>query len=104
MSQIMLQKFFQIQYLWYKAVALRYHAKHNNAKSILQLGMLVQLIQNNICIGIFTKVNTNTHSLTAGMIIQVGNSINLFITDKLCDLLDQPGFIYQIWKLRNDNT
>ena len=100
----MLQKLFQIQYLWYKTVSLRYHTKHDNAKSILQLGMLVQLIQNNICIGIFTKVNTNTHSLTAGMIIQVGNSINLFITDKLCDLLDQTCLVYKVRKLRNDNT
>ena len=100
----MLQKFLQIQYLWNQTVTLRYYAKHDHAKSILQLGMLVQLIQHNICIGIFTQINTDAHSLTAGMIVQVCDSINLFVTDKLCDLLDQTCFIYQVWKLGNDNT
>ena len=104
MGKIMLQKLFQIQYLRYQAVALGNHAKHDYAKGILQLGMLVQLIQHNVCVGILTKINADPHALTAGMIVQVCNSVNLLIADKFCDFLDQTCLIYQVWKLCNDNT
>ena len=59
MGKIMLQKLFQIQHLRYQTVTLRNHAKHDYAKGILQLGMLVQLIQNNVCVGILTKINAD---------------------------------------------
>ena len=66
--------------------------------------MLIQLIQNYIGIGIFAQIYTDTHSLTAGMVVQVCNSVNFFVTDKLCDLFDQAGLVYQIRKLCDNNT
>ena len=66
--------------------------------------MLIQLIQNYICIGIFAQIYTDTHSFTAGMIVQVCNSVDFFVTDKLCDLFYQAGLIYQIRKFCNNNA
>ena len=50
--------------------------QHYHTKSILQLCMLVQLIQNNIGIGILTKLNDHADTFTVG-----------FITD-ICDTID----------------
>ena len=66
--------------------------------------MLVQLIQDYIGIGIFAKVDTDTHALTTGMVIQVCDSVDFLVSYKLSDLFDQTGFINKIWKFRNDNT
>ena len=66
--------------------------------------MLVQLIQDYIGIGIFAKVDTDTHALTTGMVIQVCDSVDFLVSYKLGNLLDQAGFINKIWKFRNDNT
>ncbi len=38
------------------------------------------------------------------MVIQVCDSVNLFIPYKLCNLLRSDGFIYHVRKFRNDNT
>ena len=66
--------------------------------------MFIQLIQNYIRIGIFTKIDTDTHTFTAGMVIQVCDSIDFLVSYKLGNLFDQTGFINKIWKFRNDNT
>ena len=66
--------------------------------------MFIQLIQDYIGIGIFTKIDTDTHTFTAGMIIQVCDSIDFLVSYKLGNLFDQTGFVYQIRKFRNDNT
>ena len=55
--------------------------------------MLIQLIQNYICIVIFAQIYTYTHSFTAGMIVQVCNSVDFFVTDKLCDLFYQEDVV-----------
>ena len=92
------------QYLRLKASVYCYQTQHDNAKSILQLCMLVQLIQNYIGIGIFAKIDTDTHTFTAGMVIQVCDSIDFLVSYKLSDLFDQAGFIYKVRKFCNDNT
>ena len=92
------------QYLRLKASVYCYQAQHDNAKSILKLCMLVQLIQDYICIGIFAEIDTDTHTFTAGMVIQVCDSVDFLVSYKLSDLFDQTGFINKIWKFRNDNT
>ena len=65
--------------------------------------MLVQKVQYYICICIFSQINTDPHAFTAGVIVKICNSINLFISYKLRDLRDQTCFIYQVWKFRNNN-
>ena len=104
MSQIIFRSLSGFNTFGSKASSLQEPDKHDNAKSILQLCMFIQLIQNYIGIGIFTKINTDTHTLTAGMVIQVCNSIDLFITDKLCDLSIRRALFTRYGKLGNDNT
>ena len=99
MSQIVFQHFFEIHNLRF----IVDKSQHDHTECILQLCMLIQLIQNDIGIGIFSQINTDTHAFTAGMIVQSGNTVNLFIPDKLCNLFDQPCLIYHVRKFRNND-
>ena len=104
MFQIILQHLFQVQNFRFHASMIRNKGKHDHAKSILQLCMFVEQVQDHIGIGIFTEIDADTHTFTAGMVIQVCDSIDLFITDKLCDLLDKACLIYKVWKLCDYDT
>ena len=65
MSQIVFQHFFQIHNLW----LIINKSQHDHTESILQLCMFIQLIQDNIGICVFSQINTNTHTFTAGVIV-----------------------------------
>ena len=104
MCKIMFEHLRKRQHLRLKASVHCYQTQHDHTKGILKLCMLVQLIQNYIGIGIFAKINTDTHALTAGVVIQVCDSIDFLVSYKLSDLFDQAGFIYKVWKFCNDNT
>ena len=104
MCKIIFEHLRERQHLRLKASVYCYQTQHDHTKGILQLCMFIQLIQNYIRIGIFTKIDTDTHTFTAGMVIQVCDSIDLFITDKLCDLLDKACLIYKVWKLCDYDT
>ena len=104
MSKIVFQHLRKCQDFRLKTSVYGYQAKHNYAKSILKLCMLVQLIQNYICIGIFAEIDTDTHTFTAGMVVKVGNSVDFLFTYQLGDLFDQAGFINQIRKFCDNDT
>ena len=104
MCKIIFKHFRERQYLRLKASIHCYQTQHDHTKGILKLCMLVQLIQNYIRIGIFTKIDTDTHTFTAGMVIQVCDSIDFLVSYKLGNLFDQTCLINKIWKFRNDNT
>ena len=48
-----------------------------------------QLVQNNAGIGITLHIDDNTHAFTVRLIINIGNTIDLFIADHLCNTLDK---------------
>ena len=104
MCKIIFEHLRERQHLRLKASVYCYQAQHDHTKGILKLCMLVQLIQDYIRIGIFTKIDTDTHTFTAGMVIQVCDSIDFLVSYKLGNLFDQTGLINKIWKFRNDNT
>ena len=104
MCKVMFKHLRKSQNFRLKTSVYRNQTQHDHTKSILKLCMLIQLVENNICISISAQINTDTHSLTAGVIIQICNSVNLFVPHKLCNLLDQTCFIYKIRKFCNDNT
>ena len=104
MLQIVLQHLFQIQNLRFHTSMIWNKRKHDHTKSILQLCMLVKQIQDHVGIGILTKINTDSHTLTAGMVVQVCDPVDLFVTDKLCDLLDQTCLVYKVRELGNHDT
>ena len=100
MIQIMCQKLVQVQDL-----RLVVHKRqHDHAKRILQLCMFVQLVQNDIRVCVASKLDADTHTLSVGFITQIRDTIDSFITNKLCNLFDQTCLIYQKRQLCYDNT
>ena len=104
MRKIVFQHLRKSQDFWLKASVYSYQTKHDYTKSILKLCMLVQLIQNYICIGIFAEIDTDTHTFTAGMVVKVGNSVDFLFTYQLGNLFNQAGFINQIRKFCDNDT
>ena len=104
MSKIVFQHLRKCQDFRLKASVYGYQAKHDHTKCVLKLCMLVQLVQNYICIGIFAEIDTDTHTFTAGMVVKVGNSVDFLFTYQLGDLFNQAGFINQIRKFCDNDT
>ena len=65
--------------------------------------MFIKLVQDDIGIGISSKLNADAHSFPAGMVVDICNAVDLFITHKRCDRLDQTCFIYHIRKFCHNN-
>ena len=66
--------------------------------------MFVEQIQNHIRIYITAQLDTDTHTLTVRLITKIRDSINFFISYKLCDFLDQSCFVDHVWKFGHNNT
>ena len=77
--------------------------QHDHTKSILQLCMLVQLIQNNIGIGILTKLNDNADTFTVGFITDIRDTIDLFQFYQLGNLDDQIGLVDHVRQLSSND-
>ena len=66
--------------------------------------MLIELIENNISIGILAQLDAYSHTLSVRLISKVCYSVNLFILYKLCYLLDEISLVDHIWNLRHNDT
>ena len=95
MPQIQLQHIQKIQ----NFRLLIHQSQHNHPEGILQLGMLVELIQDHIGVGVPAQLDTDAHTLPVGMIVNGGNSVDLLFSHQLRHFFNQAGFIYQIGKL-----
>ena len=80
-----------------------HEGEHDHTERILKLCMLIQLVQDDIRVHIAPQFNTDPHSLSAGLVTQVCDSVNLFISHKLRDLLDEPCLIHHKRQLGHDD-
>ena len=103
MSQIVLQHFLQVQDPGLQASLVGNKRKHIYAEGILKLGVLEQLIQHYVRIGVFSQIDRDTHTLTAGMIVKVYDAVDFLLPHQFSDLGDQTGFVHQERKLRDND-
>ena len=80
-----------------------YKGQHDHAECILKLCVFVKLVQDHVRIHISSQFDADPHSLTAGLIAQVCNAVDPFISYKLCNLLDQSCFVDHERKLGHDD-
>ncbi len=50
--------------------------QHDNAHGILQLGVLVQLVQDDLRVGVLAHIHHDPHTLAVGLIVQAGDALN----------------------------
>ena len=54
---------------------LVYQSQHNDAECILELGMLVQLIQDHIGIGVLAQFNDHPDALSVGLVPDIRDTV-----------------------------
>ena len=63
-------------------------SEHNHADGILKLGEAIQLVEHNLSIGIAFELDDNLHALSAGLIADIADLVNLLFLDQLGNPLD----------------
>ena len=100
MLQIIFQKLFQAQHLG----LIVHQRQHDDTEGLLQLGMLVQLVQQHVGIHIFAQLNADAHTGTVRLIPQVGDAVDLLVSYQLGDLLDESRLVDHVRDLRHDDA
>ena len=88
----------EVKYLWLNLI---YKRKHYRAERILQLRVLVQLIQYDCRVRVTLQLDYNAHTVTVGLVAQVGDSLHPLFVNKLRNALNQPCLVYHVRYLRN---
>ena len=100
MKQVILQHIQKVQDLR----LLAYQSQHDNAVGILKLGVLIELIQDHVGVGVLAELDVDPHTLAAGLVADVGDAVDTFFFYQLGNLLDEPGLIDHIGKLGNHDV
>ena len=79
-------------------------SEHDDTERFLQLGMLVQLIEDNVGIGIAAKLDDDTHPFAVAFVSKVGDAFYHFIANEFGDLFDKACFVDLIRDLCNDDA
>ena len=77
--------------------------QHDDAHGILQLGVLVQLVQDDLGVGVLAHVDDDAHSLAVGLIVQVTDALDPLVLDEVCNVLDEARLIDHVRDLRHDD-
>ena len=97
---ILLKHFLEGQHLRYTV----YKSKHYNAHCILKLCIAEQLIENYLRISVLFKLDNNSHSVLAGLIVDIMYSVDTLFLNKIGDRLNKSCLVYHVRYLSNDNT
>ena len=76
---------------------------HVTPTVVLQLGVLVQLVQDDLRVGVLADVHHDAHTLAVGLIVQAGDALDPLVLDQLCHVLDETGLVDHIRNFRNDD-
>ena len=77
--------------------------QHDDTHGILQLGVLVQLIQDDLGVGILAHVNDDAHSLAVGLIVQVTDALDPLFLDQVGNVLNEACLVDHVGDLGHDD-
>ena len=75
----------------------------NRAEGDLHIGVLIEIIQNDIWRSVALDVNRNAHTLAVGVIVAIADAFQLLFFDQVADGFNQPRFVDLIGQLGHDN-
>ena len=78
------------------------YSQHVNPKTGLHRCVLIKITQDHIWVVSAFDLDINTHSLSVRFIPQVGNTIDLFLTDQFCDFFKEHGLVDHERKFGDD--
>ena len=81
------------------------HREKDHGKALLHLGVLVELIQDDLCFRTALEADDDAHTVTVTLIAEIvfGNIGDDFIVDQFGNALDQFGFVDLIGNLGDDD-
>ena len=77
--------------------------QHDDTHGILQLGVLVQLIQDDLGVGILAHVNHDAHSLAVGLIVQVTDALDPLFLDQVGNVLNEACLVDHVGDLGHND-
>ena len=78
--------------------------KHDDAEGILQLGVLVELVQDDVRVHVLLELDDDAHAVAVGFIPEVGNALHALVMHKLRDLFHKARFVHLVRDLRDDDA
>ena len=100
MLHIIMQDFLEIQ----DSRPAIHQGQHDSTEAVLHLRVLVELIQDDIGIGITAQINDNPHAIAIRFIPEIRDTFNRLITYQISDFLDQLGLVDLIRDLRHNDA
>ena len=79
-------------------------SQHDDAERFLELGMLVQLIQDDIRVNIGAELDDDAHPFAVRFIAKSRNSVDLLIAGQVGNGFNDPGLIDLVRNFCNDDT
>ena len=77
--------------------------EQDDAERRLQRGVLVQVVEHDLFVGIALELDDDAHALAVGLVAQVRDAVDLLVPGELGDLLDQPGLVHLVGQLVDDD-
>jgi len=79
------------------------NGQHDDTHGILQLGILVQLVQHHLGVGVLADVDDDPHSLAVGLIVQVADALNALVFYEVRNVLNEARLVDHIGDLGDDD-
>ncbi len=80
-----------------------HQCQHDNAEAGLQSGLLKEVVQHHLGVGILFQLDDHPHTVAVGLVPQVGNAVQALVLDLLGNVLDELALVDLIGQLRNDD-
>ena len=77
--------------------------KENNAESCLHFGHFVKIIEHNLCVCISLYGDFDVHTVSVGVVLQIGNAFNSLVLDEVGNFFNKSSFVYAVRKFGYDN-
>ena len=77
------------------------NGKQDHAEGCLELSVGIKLIENDLRICVTLEVDRDVHTCLGGIVVDIGDTLDLLVLDKVCDAFDKSCFVYVVRNFRN---
>jgi hypothetical protein len=73
--------------------------QHDDAERVLELGLLVELIEQDLRGLILADIDDDAHAAAIALVARLGDALDLLLADEFSDALDKPRLVHLVGKL-----
>ena len=79
------------------------HGEEDHAEGFLHAGVLVELVEHDFVLRAALELDDDAHAVAVGLVADVGDVVDDFFGDELCDALDERGLVDLVRDLADDD-